>query len=161
MAGITVRPSRYVDETDLQQKLLKIIGNDTTRKGVNQIIAELTEPYVPKKSGTLRESLKVGPKVIIYGSGLAYARYQFMGEVYGPNLPITSGGIIVGWRSIKGDTKVPTGRELGIPGEWRGWKFGYTTPGTKHHWFQEMLEHDKRVMQIRITNYLKKRAKEV
>lgn len=161
MAGITIRPSRYVESTDLQNKLLQIIGKDSTKRGVNMIIADMVKPYVPKKSGTLRDTVKIGPRTIVFGSGLPYARYQYMGEVYGPNHPIMQNGIVVGWFSKPGEKKVPTGRELGLPGEWRGWKFGYTTPGTKHHWFQEMLENDKRTMQIRITNYLKKKAKEV
>ena len=160
MPGVRVTVS--VNKTALQKKLLTIVDNDTTRRGVNQIIADMIEPYVPMKSGALRQSVHVGPKTISGGYGTsAYARYQYFGEVYGPNIPIMRQGVIVGWYSQPGVKKHPTGRELGIPGYWRGWTFGYTTPGTKHHWDKLMLQNDKRVMQIRITNYLKRRAKEL
>lgn len=39
--------------------------------------------------------------------------------------------------------------------------FNYTTPGTGPFWDKVMLQRDKRAMQIRITNYLKRRAREL
>lgn len=158
MAGVRLWVKRFdIKPTILQQKLYGIIDNDKTRRGVNRIIADLIEPYVPFKSGALRQSVQVGPKQIRWT--VPYARYQYYGEVYGPNFPIMSKGVIVGWWSP--EKKHPTGRELGVPGFWKGWKFGYTTPGTKHHWIDQMLQNDRRSMQLRITNYLKRRAKEI
>lgn len=157
MAGVRIKPK--VNRTKLQRKLLDLVGNEKTKRGINQIIADMVKPYVPYKSGSLRESVQVGPKTIAWRK--VYARYQYYGEVYGPNFPIMSGGKIVGWYSRPGEKKHPTGRELGLPGEWKGWTFGYTTPGTKHHWLDEMMMYDKRAMQLRITNYLKRRAKEL
>ena len=155
MAG--TRRKVKINRTALQHKLLDVVGNDKTLRGINQIIADMIEPYVPMKSGALRQSVRVGPKTISWT--LPYARYQYFGEIYGPNFPIISQGMIVGWYSP--EKKYPTGRELGLPGEWMGWVFGYTTPGTKHHWIDEMMKTEKRTMQIRITNYLKRRAKEL
>ena len=154
MAGIRIRPN--LNKTKLQVMLHFLTDDTETLKGVNQIIADMVKPYVPAKSGALRESVRVGPKTISWT--LPYARYQYYGEVYGPNFPIIKEGTIVGWYSPA--KKYPTGRELGLPGEWMGWKFGYTTPGTKHHWIDEMMQNDKQSMQMRITNYLKKRVKE-
>jgi len=156
---LQVKVEKFITPTELQQKLLGIIGNDKVKKGVNQIIGERANKYVPMKSGALRESMHVGPKTITWGSGLDYGRYQYGGVVYEQNIPITSKGTIIGWYSKPGVTKVPTDRELGVPGEWKGWTFGYTTPGTKHHWIDEMLQHERRAMNTEITTYLKRMAK--
>lgn len=157
MAGKRVKVK--VNRTKLQKKLLSLVGNEKTLRGINQIIADMIEPYIPYKSGGLRQSVHVGPKTIAWTA--IYARYQYFGEVYGPNFPIMSQGQIVGWYSNPGEKKHPTGRELGLPGYWKGWTFGYTTPGTGHHWVDKMLENDKQAMQLRITFYLKRRAKEL
>lgn len=175
---LIVKVSKFITPTILQQKLLDIIDNDEVRRGVNKIIADRTNKYVPMKSGALRESVKIGPKTISWGSGLNYARYQYGGEIYRTNYPIIQGGTlsgffrkagkrypffqggtITGWYSIPNLQKVPSGAELGKPGEWRGWRFGYTTPGTHHHWIDEMLRTEKRSMNIQITNYLKREAR--
>lgn len=157
MAG--VRVTVKLKRTALQQKLLKLIGNNKTLRGINQIIADRTEKYVPARSGALRNSVQVGPKTIAWRS--VYARYQYYGQVYGPNFPIMFGGQIVGWYSLPGQKKHPTGRELGLPGYWKGWTFGYTTLGTGHHWIDKMLAEEKQGLQISITAYLKRRAKEM
>lgn len=157
--SIRVKVENFVTPTDLQRKLLNIISNDRVKRGVNQIIGDRANKYVPMKSGALRESMHVGPKTITWGSGLDYGRYQYGGVVYEQNIPITSKGTIIGWYSRPGVEKRPTDRELGVPGEWKGWTFGYTTPGTKHHWIDEMLQHEHRAMNNEITAYLKRMAK--
>ena len=156
MAGKRIRIK--LEATDLQQQLLSVVDSESTRRGINEIVGEMANKYVPAESGALRESMHAGPKTVTWST--PYARYQYYGEVYGPNFPIESQGIIVGWFSRPGERKHPTGRELGIPGEWKGWTFGYTTPGTKHHWYNRMLDNDKRVLQIRITNFLKRKFRE-
>lgn len=112
---------------------------EAQKKLNERILADCT-PLVPMDTGALRRSgcFPDGPygNWIEWGRGLKpYARYQYFGEVYGPNHPITKNGTIVGWFS-KGKRR-PMGRELGVPGEWKGWRFGYTTADTKHHWFDE------------------------
>ena len=47
----------------------------------------LYSPYVPFESGTLRDSVTIAPKTITHNA--PYAHYQYTGEVYGPNYPIT------------------------------------------------------------------------
>lgn len=146
--------------TVLQQKLFAITSNQDTRREAHRILGEMCNPYVPKKSGALRASMKAYPQTVRWE--VPYAHYQYMGEVYGPNIPIITKGTIVGWYSIPGQKKHPTGRELGVPGEWMGWKFGYTTPNTKHHWFDEaMKDGGLRTYSLRVTNMLKKKAKEL
>lgn len=69
--------------------------------------------YTPKRTGTLINSAKLGTKIgsghIVYNS--PYARYQYYGVVYGPNIPRRDeAGNIIGWFSPP--KKHPTNREL-------------------------------------------------
>ena len=145
--------------TKKQQKLLQMLNDKNVLVEVNTRIKDAINKFVPKKTGALRESARVTSNMIAWGEGLEYARYQYGGEVYGPNHPITRGGTIVGWYSTPGQQKHPTGRELGIPGYWRGWRFGYTTKGTHHHWDQYFRYFPKMKTNLEITRYLKKECK--
>ena len=173
---ITIQLDRF--RTAKQQKLLKLLNDKEIRKEVNERIKDSINEFVPMKSGALRKSARVTANTISWGTGLKYARYQYFGEVYGPNYPIVqngtlsgffraggkrypifSGGTITGWYSIPGMKKHPTGRELGVPGFWRGWRFGYTTPGTHHHWDQYYKYLPKLRTNLEITRLLKKECK--
>ena len=156
---LKIEISEFITPTKLQEKLLKILNDEQIRQGINQIIGDRANKYVPMESGALRESMRVDSDAIHWGEGLDYARYQYGGEVYGPNRPITYQGRIVGWYSPAGVKKSPTGRTLGVPGMWKGWKFGYKTPGTTHHWIDEMLQNERRAMNVQITAYLKREAR--
>ena len=120
----------------IEEKLNRINDNDV-RIAVNDIIANAIKPYVPKGTGALSKA-HVYPKMIVWGENLPYAKYQYYGVTYGPNLPIYEGSKkdgtyrIIGWYSREG--KSPTGGELGTPGFKDGWTFGYHTEGTMHHW---------------------------
>ncbi|MGN0506638.1 MAG: minor capsid protein [Lachnospiraceae bacterium] len=79
---------------------------------IDNACIRLMEPYTPMQNGALCQSVKHGTEI---GSGLLvyaspYARYQYYGEVYGPNYPITEGGVLVGFYSPP--KKQPTGREI-------------------------------------------------
>lgn len=74
-------------------------------------LAAYCEQYVPKESGTLASSIRTTPEYIEYTA--PYAHYQYMGEVYGPNVPIRNEtGTVIGWFSPPGQRKHPTGRAL-------------------------------------------------
>ena len=136
-----------------------MLDDSETRTIINYFIGSEINRFVPKESGQLRASMKVYPDKITWGEGLPYAQYQFGGIVYAPNYPIMSKNKIIGWYSKPGMKKYPTGRELGVPGEWKGWRFGYTTPNTQHHWtdvYQGKLKSDTNK---RITKYLKDECK--
>ena len=155
-----------VDKTILKeieqkgQAVLDIIDDKEVMREVHRMLGERCNEYVPMKSGTLRASMKAYPQSVRWET--PYAHYQYEGEVYGPNIPIIQQGIIIGWYSRPGVQKYPTGRELGIPGEWKGWKFGYTTPGTKHHWLDEAMKNGGlRGYSIAVTAMLKRKAKEL
>lgn len=136
------------------REFTKMFDEPEMRTRINYFILDAIQPYVPKESGELRRSRRVYPDKITWGEGLPYAHYQFAGEVWGPNRPITSKGTIVGWYSVA--PKHKTGRELGVPGEWKGWTFGYTTPNTKHHWTDVYSGKLKLDTNKKITEYLKK-----
>lgn len=164
MATIKIDTERF--RTTKQQKLIKMLEDKNVQKQANVILKNYINYFVPSSStmgdGPLRRSAIVTYKSISWGRGLKYARYQYNGEVYGPNHPIIRNGTIVGWYSTPGPgSKHPTGRELGVPGEWKGWIFGYNTPGTKHHW-DEQFNRDwrwKASAGREITKYLKDECK--
>lgn len=159
MASSTINIQLDTYRTDKQRELLKMLNDKAVQKQVNTYIKDAINPFVPMKSGALRRSARVTHKSITWGQGLKYAHYQYMGEVYGPNFPIIKGGLIVGWYSKKGMKKYPTGRELGVSGEWLGWRFGYTTQGTQHHWDKAFTYQVKQKTNLDITRFLKRECK--
>ena len=156
MASKYVRIHANMPNTVLQKKLFDLIGNKEVMRETHRILGEMCNDYVPMKSGELRKSMHPYPQSVVWTA--PYARYQYEGEVWGPNKPVIKDGVIVDWE--KGEPRYPTGRELGVQHEWLGWKFGYTTPGTGHHWFDKAMENGgRRTYSLRVTNMLKAEAK--
>lgn len=81
-------------------------------------IAKDTEPYVPMRTGSLRQRTRVKGNQIIYPG--PYARYLYYGKLYVD--PVTGSPFVK-----KGVTKVPAVPE-------RELKFYH--PGTRSHWFE-------------------------
>lgn len=86
------------------------------QKLVDRLVVDYSIPYVPFDTGTLSRSPYA---VTQFGSGQVvypgpYAHYQYMGEVYGPNIPIfdSESGELVRFISPKGQRKHPTGKKL-------------------------------------------------
>lgn len=174
MPTIRVEVDKF--RTTKQQKLLKMLDDPKVLKEVNTRIGNAINPFVPMKNGDLRASMRINPKSISWGSGLThnYAHYQYMGKVYGPNFPGAINGSPA-WKSSKGEgSKYPTGRELGKPGSaelyprWQEgtpvkgrllYTFGYTTPGTQHHWDKAFKYQVKQKTNLEITRYLKRECK--
>lgn len=110
---------------DKLNKAQKFIDSETIR---------LMVPYTPMNSGALAESVKLGT---VIGSGTlrynsVYARYQYYGEIYGPNIPIFERGNSepVAFFSPRGQKKQPTGRQL---------KYNTSThPKAGKMWFERM-----------------------
>ena len=112
-------------------ELLRLLNDPTVYLEANKIIADAIKPYVPRKSGTLQESVVVTPTEITWNT--PYAHYQFEGIVYEKNYPITKDGAIVGWYS-KG-SKTPSSRTMGhFKGSLNGWFFGYTNGASTSQW---------------------------
>lgn len=107
------------------------------QKELNLAVRKDTTPFVPKREGsgggTLIRSANFPDGV--YGGVLEYntpyARYQYEGKVYGPNIPIRDEvtGEIIGWWSPK--HKHPTGKSI-----------TYHPEGTARgdHWFEKSKE---------------------
>ena len=156
---ITVRDDNTV--TALQRKLSYLLDDWEVQEGVTRIVVDAVTKYVPKLSGNLAEHVEIEGEEAVWTE--PYAHYQHEGFVYGPNKAVWAGNSVVGWYTPKGTEKFPTGRMLGEAREsFNGWDFGYTTSGTGHHWIDKMWENenDRRVTNIKITNYLKRMARE-
>lgn len=103
------------------------------QKLLNLQVAADCDPYIPFQQGQLRNSLTYPQGV--YGGELEWnaphAHYQYIGIVYGPNIPIRDAeGNITGWYSPP--SKHPTGRPL-----------TYHTVGTGDHWFEKAKQQHK------------------
>lgn len=128
-------------------RINKTIGNvdiklDTKRldrnmmneqKVLNLAVRTDCEPLVPFLNGQLRRSANFPDGV--YGGVLEYntpyAHYQYVGEVYGPNIPRTDDdGNVIGWYSPPGKKKHPTGRKM----------TNYSQSGTGPEWFAKAKE---------------------
>lgn len=98
---------------------------------IDSDVIKFMTPYIPYQSGFLATKALTIPTVI--GTGEIrqlgpYAHYQYIGEIYGPNVPVKENGEIVGWWSPP--SKAPTGRQL-----------TYDTtknPLAGSHWFERM-----------------------
>lgn len=152
-----------LDEKSIEHKIENLI-NDDVMIAIHDLFAKLCNPYVPMDEGPLSQHIEVTPQYVRYAE--PYAHYQYMGEVYGPNFPITdktTGGII-GWYSQPGVKKHPTGRELGVDGEWNGWKFGYNREKhalAAHHWDKIMMQDKGDVFLKGVQDILRRRAKQL
>ena len=84
------------------------------QKVIDNAVIRYCEPYVPFESGALSRSPNtasdIGSGEIVYPG--PYAHYQYYGDVYGPNIPITQGGEVAGFFSPPGQAKIPTGAKL-------------------------------------------------
>lgn len=103
------------------------------QKLLNMQITADCDPLIPFKGGALRGSLRYpeGLEGGVIEWNTPYAHYQYMGEVYGPNIPIRDAeGNITGYWSPP--SKEPTGRHL-----------TYHQPGTTDHWFEAAKERHK------------------
>ncbi len=102
-----------------------------------QVVADC-DPLIPLQQGALKGSVDY-PQGIYGGEiswggeafGVPYAHYQYIGEVYGPNIPKydDAGNLIGYWSPPK---KYPTGKPL-----------HYHTEGTGDHWFEKAKERHK------------------
>jgi len=103
------------------------------QKLLNLAVRTDCEPLVPLLNGQLRRSATFPEGV--YGGVLEYntpyAHYQYVGEVYGPNIPRKDdNGNIIGWYSPPGKKKHPTGRKMAK----------YSQSGTGPEWFSKAKE---------------------
>ena len=92
---------------------------------IDQKVIDGCQPYVPASPDRTLEfsaqvSTDIGSGMVVCPKGLAsrrntpYAHYQYMGIVYGPNIPILDPetGVLMGYFSPPGRPKHPTGEAL-------------------------------------------------
>lgn len=95
---------------DALRKKIESVNNPTTMLAIHNSLAKRCDPYVPMQTGKLAESgmAHITPEGVTYTT--PYARYQYYGQIYGPNIPIRENGEIIGWWSPP--HKRPTGRYM-------------------------------------------------
>lgn len=105
------------------------------QKAVDAAVIRECFPYVPFDEGILAGSAstatKVGSGEVIYDT--PYSRYQYYGEVWGPNIPKVENGEIVGYWSPP--EKHPTGKKLQYSTE--------KNPMAGSHWFDRAMADHK------------------
>ena len=105
------------------------------------------DPYVPADNLVLAQNVDITADedagYITYNS--PYAHYQYMGELYGPNIPIFDGEELMGFWSPP--HKNPTGRKL---------KYNtFRHPLATDHWDQAMMTARKEDLAKSYEEYLK------
>lgn len=85
------------------------------QRTIDQKVIDYCQPYVPASPDRTLEfsaqaSTEIGSGQVVWNT--PYAHYQYMGIVYGPNIPIIEDGILMGFFSPPGRPKHPTDREL-------------------------------------------------
>lgn len=99
-----------------EQQLLEQFGlnkGGRIQHVINEAVIRECRPYVPASPNRVLENSAqsdVENGQVIWNT--PYAHYQYMGIVYGPNIPIIQDGILMGWFSPPGRPKSPTDREL-------------------------------------------------
>lgn len=126
-----MRINTTVGNVNIRLDTARLDGNlKECQKLLNMQVVADCDPLIPFRQGALRNSVNYPDG--IYGGQIEYntpyAHYQYMGKVYGPNIPIRdASGNITGWYSPP--VKHPTGEKL-----------QYHTPGTTDHWFDRAKE---------------------
>lgn len=128
--------STHVGNVDIKIDTSRIDKNaKEAQKLLNMQIVADCDPLIPFQQGALRNSVNYPEG--IYGGEIEwntpYAHYQYMGEVYGPNIPIYDGdGHLTGFWSPP--NKKPTGKKL-----------QYHPEGTERgdHWFEKAKAQHK------------------
>lgn len=136
--------------SSIQQKFDNLI-NDEVMLEIHNAFAKMCDPYVPMDEGVLAQSVIVEKDHIRYPG--PYAHYQYVGEVYGPNIPITENGIIVGWFSPPGKKKHPTGRAINYGRE--------KHPLASKEWDKAMMTDKGDVFTQQVKDILVRRAKQL
>ena len=116
MFGITSRLDAHLDPDDILAQLGLDDGGRVQQTIDQTVIDYCTDGgYVPASPNKTLEfsaqaSTEIGSGMVIWNT--PYAHYQYMGIVYGPNIPIIEDGMVMGWFSPPGRPKHPTDREL-------------------------------------------------
>lgn len=138
MIGYTARLDNFITAEEFIQRSGVGTGGHV-QKTVDAAVIRECHPYLPYDEGILAGSVNIATKIgsgeVIYDT--PYARYQYYGEVYGPNIPIVENGVITGYFSPP--EKHPTGEKLNYSTE--------VNPMAGSHWFDRaMADHKEDVL---------------
>lgn len=138
MISYTAHLRDFISARELRQKL-GVDPGGYVQKAVDAAVIRECFPYLPFDEGVLAGSAntatEIGSGEVIYDT--PYARYQYYGEVYGPNIPIVENGVVTGYFSPP--EKFPTGEKLQYSTE--------KNPMAGSHWFDRaMADHKDEVL---------------
>ena len=153
------------DFTQAQRKIMLRavrIGREDVMREAGEVMLDHISPYIPMKSGKLRHDgrVRVSPYRfdVIWGNKTPYARYQFEGEIWGPNIYNKKSG-----RWFSRGPKHPTGRKIGDGTAVYDRKGNviyvrqYTTPGTGDHWTERFRQGSQyKSFRLWLTKHLQK-----
>ena len=148
MDGITID----VTGIGLKDAIVRLLETDPgTMLEIHNKFAQYMEPYVPMQTGILAQSPTVDEHGVHYNQ--PYAHYQYEGLVYGPNIPITQDGVVIGFFSKPGETKHPTGEHLQYSKEMH--------PLATDHWDKAMMRDRGDEFCLEVQRILMRRANEL
>lgn len=130
-------------------KLKKLSNDKQTMLAINNTFARRMDKYIPFDQGNLKDNLTITEKYVQYN--VPYAHYMYEGIVYGPNIPITENGIVVGFYSIKGSTKKPK-----VPKQMMEYNPSKHPLATRH-WDKAMLKHERKDFYAEVKNIIEER----
>lgn len=110
MGGIAMQIILSADVRIDERKCLELVRSDRFWKYAAYEWHRLYKDYVPMQSGALYNNVTIAPKTITHH--VPYAHYMYMGQVYGPNMPIYEGDNLAGFFSQPNRRKKPTGKSL-------------------------------------------------
>lgn len=113
---------------------LNLESGGKVQQAIDKAVIDWDLQYVPWETGLLAKNpyavTDIGSGTVVYQG--PYARYQYYGEVYGPNIPIFDDDTDTpsGFFSPPEQEKHPTGRDLQYKTE--------TNPLAGSYWFERM-----------------------
>lgn len=132
-------------------KEFEALKDDNVMYEIHDLFAKMNDPYVPMQEGVLSQSVQISKDGITYAG--PYAHYMYVGEIYGPNIPIFEDGILVGFFSIPNMPKKPTGREMSYDKE--------KHPLASKEWDKAMMQNKGDVFLNAVKDILMQRFKEL
>lgn len=118
-------------------KRMNLQSGGRVQQVIDKSVIDWNLQYCPWDTGTLAKSpysaTEIGSGKVVYPG--PYARYQYYGEVYGPNIPkeIDASGDVIQWASP--EKKYPTGRDINYSKD--------VNPLAGSYWFERMKADHK------------------
>ena len=148
MFSISARLDAHLSPNDILVAYGLEKGGRVQRFIDQKVIADC-KPYIPASPNRILENsaqaaTEIGSGQVIWNT--PYAHYQYMGIVYGPNIPVIQDGILMGWFSPPGRPKHPTDRELTYDTAQNPLAGAYWFERAKADNLQQWLDEARRVM---------------